>query len=163
MADSLTSLPFNADDIVDTVRQPMLVLNADLRVRRVNWSFCQTFRVTSEQLLDRLVYDLDNRSLHEMARLREEFGDDYDAYLNSGIPFYLPVPERSGLKLTSAVANLEGHRKGSCGVRLHARLQDHRLPPTTGPVPGRHGRARRAVGPAVQVRDSAALEIQNCR
>ena len=47
-------------------------------------------------------------SLHEEARLREEFGDDYDAYLNSGIPFYLPAPERSSLELTSAVMNLEG-------------------------------------------------------
>lgn len=47
-------------------------------------------------------------SLHEEARLREEFGDDYDAYLNSGIPFYVPAPERSGLERTSAVANLEG-------------------------------------------------------
>jgi len=47
-------------------------------------------------------------SLHEEARLREAFGDDYDAYLNSGISFYLPAPEGSGLELTSAVANLEG-------------------------------------------------------
>jgi len=47
-------------------------------------------------------------SLHEEARLREEYGADYDAYLNSGIPFYIPVPEKSGLELTSAVANLEG-------------------------------------------------------
>lgn len=47
-------------------------------------------------------------SLHEEARLREVFGDDYDAYLNSGIPFYLPAPERSCLEQTSALANLEG-------------------------------------------------------
>jgi hypothetical protein len=47
-------------------------------------------------------------SLHEEARQREAFGDDYDAYLNSGIPFYVPAPERTGLELTSAVANLEG-------------------------------------------------------
>jgi len=47
-------------------------------------------------------------SLHEEARLREEFGDDYDAYLNSGIPFYLPAPERSSLEPTCVVANLEG-------------------------------------------------------
>ena len=50
-------------------------------------------------------------SLHEEARLGEEFGDDYDAYLKSGIPFYLPSPERSCLELTSAVANLEGMRQ----------------------------------------------------
>ena len=47
-------------------------------------------------------------SLHEEARLREEFRDDYDAYWNSGVPFFVPVPERSGLELTNAVANLEG-------------------------------------------------------
>ena len=34
-------------------------------------------------------------SLHEEARLRKAFNDDYEAYLNSGIPFYLPVPKQS--------------------------------------------------------------------
>src|SRR6185312_952278 len=47
-------------------------------------------------------------SLHEEARLWETFGDEYAAYLNSGVPFYIPAPERSGLELTSVVANLEG-------------------------------------------------------
>ena len=45
-------------------------------------------------------------SLHEEARLREAFGDDYEAYLSSGVPFYVPAPERSGLELTGAVANV---------------------------------------------------------
>ena len=35
-------------------------------------------------------------------------GEDYDDYLNSGVSFYVPVLDRSGLELTSAVANLEG-------------------------------------------------------
>jgi hypothetical protein len=43
-------------------------------------------------------------SLHEEARLRDAYGDDYDAYLNSGVPFYVPIPHRSGLELTRAVA-----------------------------------------------------------
>lgn len=47
-------------------------------------------------------------SLHEEARLREVFGDDYDDYLNSGVPFYLPAPDRSGLEFTSDVASLKG-------------------------------------------------------
>jgi hypothetical protein len=37
-------------------------------------------------------------SLHEEARLRDAYGDDYDAYLNSGVPFYLPAPARSALE-----------------------------------------------------------------
>jgi hypothetical protein len=47
-------------------------------------------------------------SLHEESRLRQTFGDDYNAYLNSGIPFYFPALERIGLEATSAVANLDG-------------------------------------------------------
>ena len=54
-------LSFSADSIVDTVREPMLVLNADLRVRRANRSFYRTFRVTPEETVDRLVYDLGNQ------------------------------------------------------------------------------------------------------
>jgi hypothetical protein len=46
-------------------------------------------------------------SLHEEARLRAAFGDDYDVYLTSGVPFYVPAWDRSGLGVTSAVANLE--------------------------------------------------------
>lgn len=45
-------------------------------------------------------------SLHEEVRLREAFGNDYDAYLNSGVPFYVPAFERNGLEATSVVANL---------------------------------------------------------
>lgn len=50
-------------------------------------------------------------SLHEEARLREAFGAEYGAYLDSGVSFYVPVPARSGLERTSAMANLHGaHR-----------------------------------------------------
>ena len=44
-------------------------------------------------------------SVHEEARLRQAFRDDYDAYLNSGVPFYVPAPKRSGLEVTSAIAS----------------------------------------------------------
>jgi hypothetical protein len=43
-------------------------------------------------------------SLHEEARLREAFGDEYEAYLHSGVPFYVPAPKRIGLEPTSAMA-----------------------------------------------------------
>lgn len=45
-------------------------------------------------------------SLHEEARLREAFGNEYDAYLNRGISFYIPVLDRSSLALTDAVASM---------------------------------------------------------
>jgi hypothetical protein len=47
-------------------------------------------------------------SLHEETRVREAFGDDYESYLRSGVPFYVPAPERSALKLFSTEASLQG-------------------------------------------------------
>ena len=46
---------------MDTVREPMLVLSADLRVRRANRSFYRTFKVTQEETVDRLIYGLGNQ------------------------------------------------------------------------------------------------------
>jgi hypothetical protein len=43
MPDPTPPLPITADDIVDTVREPLLILDADLRVRRGNRSFYRTF------------------------------------------------------------------------------------------------------------------------
>jgi hypothetical protein len=58
MPDPTPPLTFTADSIVDTVREPLLVLSADLLVRRANRSFYRTFAVTPEKTVDRLVYDL---------------------------------------------------------------------------------------------------------
>lgn len=62
MSDVLSPpLLFNADSIVDTVREPLLVLSADLRVRKANNSFYGTFKVTAEETLGKLIYDLGNQ------------------------------------------------------------------------------------------------------
>jgi PAS domain S-box-containing protein len=51
---------FTADDIVYTVREPLLVLSGDLRVRNATRSFYRTFQVTPDDTLGRLVYELGN-------------------------------------------------------------------------------------------------------
>ena len=38
-----------AQGIVDTIRNPLLVLDQDLRVVSANRAFCQTFRMTSSK------------------------------------------------------------------------------------------------------------------
>lgn len=60
MPEPTVPLTFSADSIVDTVREPLLVLGADLKVWRANRSFYRTFAVTPEETIDRLVYDLGN-------------------------------------------------------------------------------------------------------
>src|SRR5690349_3301648 len=47
-------------NIVDTVREPLLILDATLRVRSANRAFYQTFHVSAEETEDRLIYELGN-------------------------------------------------------------------------------------------------------
>jgi two-component system CheB/CheR fusion protein len=50
-----------ADAIIETVREPLLVLTGELRVERANRTFCDTFRVRREKTEGRFLYDLGNR------------------------------------------------------------------------------------------------------
>ncbi len=49
-----------AQDVFDTVREPLLVLDAALRVRSANTAFYQTFRVSQAETEGRLIYELGN-------------------------------------------------------------------------------------------------------
>src|SRR5688500_17358816 len=49
-----------AQDIVETVREPLLMLDNALRVRSANRAFYQTFLVSREETEDRLIYELGN-------------------------------------------------------------------------------------------------------
>ena len=48
-------------DIVATVREPLLVLDGDLRVLASNRSFYKTFKVKEKETLGNQIYDLGNR------------------------------------------------------------------------------------------------------
>jgi PAS domain S-box-containing protein len=49
-----------AESIVQTVREPLLVLDADLRVKTANESFYQTFQVLPENTEQKFIYQLGN-------------------------------------------------------------------------------------------------------
>ena len=59
-----------AANIVDTVREPLLVLSEELRVQSASRSFYQTFQVTPAETEGRLIYDLGNRQW-DIPRLRQ--------------------------------------------------------------------------------------------
>ncbi|HYW13042.1 MAG TPA: response regulator [Longimicrobium sp.] len=56
----LKAIETYAQDIVDTVRKPLLILDTDLRVRSGNRAFYQTFAVSAEETENRLIYELGN-------------------------------------------------------------------------------------------------------
>ena len=47
-------------NIVDTVREPLLILDTTLRVRSANRAFYQTFHVSPAETVDQLIYELGN-------------------------------------------------------------------------------------------------------
>ena len=59
-----------AEAIVETVREPLVVLDADLRVQTANQSFYQTFGVTAPETEGRFLFELGNRQW-DLPRLRE--------------------------------------------------------------------------------------------
>ena len=58
-----------AENIIATVREPLIVLDADLRVVSANRSFYSTFQVTPEESERQFIYDLGNRQWN-IPRLR---------------------------------------------------------------------------------------------
>jgi two-component system CheB/CheR fusion protein len=73
-AEALQEARLYADAIVDTVREPLLVLDSDLSVQSANRSFYQTFHVTPEATVGRPVYELGDRQL-DVPRLRALLGE----------------------------------------------------------------------------------------
>src|SRR3954463_9410075 len=49
-----------AQDIVDTVREPLLMLDTNLRVQSANRAFYETFHVSAIETEDQLIYQLGN-------------------------------------------------------------------------------------------------------
>ena len=58
-----------AENIVETVRKPLVVLDSDLRLLTANHSFYETFKVTHEETIGHFIYDLGNRQW-DIPRLR---------------------------------------------------------------------------------------------
>ena len=50
-----------AENIVETVREPLLVLNPDLKILTANHSFYDTFKVMPEETVGNFIFDLGNR------------------------------------------------------------------------------------------------------
>ena len=59
-----------AESIVETVREPLLVLDADLKIISANRNFYRTFKVTPAETIGTFIYDLGNKQW-DIPKLRE--------------------------------------------------------------------------------------------
>ena len=63
-----------AESIVETVREPLVVLNVDLKILSANRSFYNTFKVTPDETVGNFIYDLGDRQWN-IPKLRTLFED----------------------------------------------------------------------------------------
>jgi two-component system CheB/CheR fusion protein len=63
-----------AQAIVETVREPVLILSGELRIKLANRSFYQTFQVSPEETENRLLYEVGNHQW-DIPKLRELLED----------------------------------------------------------------------------------------
>lgn len=96
-------LPFSADSIMDTVREPLLVLSADLRVQKANRSFYRTFRVTPEETVGQLIYDLGNQQwdIPWLRKLLEEVLPKDSAFVDFEVDHVFPAIGRKFMLLNA--------------------------------------------------------------
>src|SRR6476660_8516415 len=70
----LKAIETYSQNIVDTVREPLLILDATLRVHSANRAFYQTFKVSSAETENHLIYELGNGQwdIPDLRRLLED-------------------------------------------------------------------------------------------
>ena len=80
-----------ANNIVDTVRDSLLILDKDLKVLSANMSFYKAFKTTSEKTVGKFVYELEDntwdipklRELLEQILPQHNYFEDYEVEYNS--------------------------------------------------------------------------------
>src|SRR5436305_548212 len=90
-------------NIVDTVREPLLILDATLRVRSANRAFYQTFHVSSEETENRLIYELGNGQwdIPDLRRLLEDIVPKSSVFNDFELEHTFPVIGRRVMLLNA--------------------------------------------------------------
>jgi two-component system CheB/CheR fusion protein len=100
-----------AVSIVETVREPLIVLDAKLRVRTANRAFYQAFRVNPKETEGRLIYELGNRQwdIPRLRTLLEETLPQNSHFENLEVEHDFPgIGQRTMLLNAHRVVRLEG-------------------------------------------------------
>src|SRR6195256_5354187 len=90
-------------NIVDTVREPLLILDVTLRVQSANGAFSQTFHVSSEETEGRLIYELGNGQwdIPDLRRLLEDIVPTSSVFNDFELEHTFPVIGRRVILLNA--------------------------------------------------------------
>src|SRR5580704_2888282 len=100
-----------AQNIVDTVREPLLMLDTTLRVRSANNAFYQTFHVSAEETEDRLIYELGNGQwdIPDLRMLLEKIVPQSSAFNDFELEHTFPVIGRRVMLLNARKLQAGNH------------------------------------------------------
>src|SRR6188508_1491001 len=92
-----------AQNIVDTVREPLLILDATLRVQSANRAFYQTFHVSAAETEGRLIYELGNGQwdIPDLRRLLEDIVPQSSVFNDFELDHTFPVIGRRVMLLNA--------------------------------------------------------------
>jgi PAS domain S-box-containing protein len=92
-----------AESIIETVREPLVVLDTNLRVISVNHSFYETFKVIPEETEGKLIYDLGNRqwNISKLRVLLEEILPRDNQFQNFEVDHVFPIIGRKIMLLNA--------------------------------------------------------------
>src|SRR5829696_1623168 len=92
-----------AQNIVDTVREPLLILDATLRVQSANRAFYQTFHVSPGETEGRLIYELGNGQwdIPDLRRLLEDIVPQSSVFNDFELEHTFPVIGRRAMLLNA--------------------------------------------------------------
>src|ERR1039457_2964198 len=92
-----------AQNIVDTVREPLLILDATLRVQSANRAFYQTFHVSPGETEGRLIYELGNGQwdIPDLRTLLEDIVPQSSVFDDFELDYTFPVIGRRVMLLNA--------------------------------------------------------------
>src|SRR5437588_375441 len=99
----LKALGTYAQDIVDTVREPLLMLDTTLRVQSANRAFYQTFHVSPTETEGQLIYELGNGQWDtpDLRRLLEDIVPTSSVFNDFELEHTFPVTRRRAMLLNA--------------------------------------------------------------
>ena len=79
-----------AESIVETIREPLLILDADLKIISANRNFYRTFKVTPGETIECFIYDLGNKQweIPKLKELLEEVLPEKEAFDDFEVDHY---------------------------------------------------------------------------
>src|SRR5450432_4663853 len=98
-------------DIVDTVREPLLILDTTLRVHSANRAFYQTFQVSLEETEHHLIYELGNGQwdIPDLRRLLEDIVPKNSVFSDFELEHTFPIIGRRVMLLNARMLKAGNH------------------------------------------------------